>query len=93
MPKRSRPRTRRRCRSSHSAIAKLAAQSLEHALLMLLPQVWNHFGVAVLDEAMPARFELGSLLQVVEEFPIEDRHHIPFLVRDRLLAIRQADNA
>ena len=72
---------------------KLPAQPLEHPFLMLFPQVRNDFGVAVGDEAMPARFQLGPPFDVIEQFAVEDDEDAPVLIGDRLLSIRQADNA
>jgi hypothetical protein len=72
---------------------KLPAQSLEHSLLMLLPKMRNDFGVAVLHQSMPARFQFSTLLKVVKQFAIEDHDDASVLIGHRLLAIRKANNA
>ena len=72
---------------------KLPAQPLEHSLLMLLPKMRDDFRVAVLHQAMPARFQLRPLFEVVEQLAIEDHDDVRLLIGHRLLAIREADDA
>ena len=60
--------------------------------MTLFPKVRNDFGVAVGDESMSARLQLASLLDVIEQFAVEDDRHAPVFIGDRLLAIRQADD-
>ena len=71
---------------------ELASQALEHPLLTLFPKVRNDFGIAVRDQAMPARFQFCAFLRIVEELPVKDHGHTSVFVGDRLLAIRQADD-
>jgi hypothetical protein len=42
---------------------------------------------------MPVGFQLGARFKVVEELTIKDYCHTPVFVGDRLLAVRQADDA
>ena len=61
--------------------------------LMLFPKMRNDLRVAVRDQAMPARFQLRALLEIIEQLAVEDHEDAPVLIGDRLLAIRQADDA
>ena len=60
---------------------------------MLLPKMRDDFRVAVLYQAMPARFQLRPLFEVVKQLAIENHDDVPLLIGHRLLAIREADNA
>ena len=71
---------------------ELAPQADEHFFLTLFPQVRNDFGVAVGDEAMPARLQFVSLFDVIEQFAVENDRYAPVFIGDRLLAIRQPDD-
>src|SRR5580765_8260822 len=53
----------------------------------------NDFRVAVLHQAMSARFQLRPLFKVIKELAIEDHDDVPILIGHGLLAIREADNA
>jgi hypothetical protein len=53
----------------------------------------DDFRVAVLHQAMPARFQLRPLFEVIKQLAIEDHDDVPLLIGHRLLAIREADNA
>src|SRR6202040_137512 len=72
---------------------ELAAQALEQAFVILFPHVWNDFRVAMRDEAMSSRYKLRMLFWVIEQLAVEDHKDAPVFIGDRLLAIRQADNA
>jgi hypothetical protein len=48
--------------------------------------VKNDFGVAVGCELMPARFQFGAQLNVIEDFAVEDNPQRAVLVSNRLLA-------
>jgi hypothetical protein len=54
--------------------------------------VRNDFGVAVGDESMSTRLEIASLLDVIEQFAVENDRYALVFIRDRLLAIRQPDD-
>src|SRR5688572_4540356 len=60
---------------------------------MFLPKMRNNFRVAVLHQAMPARFQLRPFFEVVKQLTIEDHNNILVLIGYRLLTIREADNA
>jgi hypothetical protein len=65
----------------------LAPQALEQALLIFFPKVRDNFSVTVSDEPMPARLELCSFFEMVEELAIEHYRYSSIFVGDRLLAI------
>ena len=73
-------------------MAILALEMLEHLLAVVFPQVRNQFGVGVRAEDVALRFERGSLFRVVEEFAVEDGPDGAVFVRDRLLAVGEADD-
>jgi hypothetical protein len=53
----------------------------------------DDFRIAVFHQAMPARFQLRPLLEMVKQFAIENHDDATILIRHGLLAIREADNA
>src|SRR4030095_7680773 len=72
---------------------KLSAQSFEHPLPALLPEMRNVLGIAVRDEAMPARFQVGSLFDIIKQLTVKDDKGAPVLIGHRLLPIRETDDA
>jgi len=53
----------------------------------------DHFGVRVGFEAMAARFQFGPQLDVIEDLAVVDDPQRAVLVRDRLLARGEIENA
>jgi hypothetical protein len=47
----------------------------------------------MLHQAMPERLQLCPLFKVVKQLAIEDHDDVRLLIGDRLLTIREADNA
>ena len=72
---------------------ELAAQLFEHPLLVVFPEVRDHFRVAVGAKLMAPAFKLGTPLGVVEQFAVEDDGNAAILIADRLPAVGQADDA
>jgi hypothetical protein len=72
---------------------ELAAQVLEHPLLVVLPAVGDDFGVAVGGEAVAAALQFGLHLGVVEQLAVVDDGDGAVLVADRLPAVSQPDDA
>ena len=72
---------------------ELAAQVLEHPLLVVLPGVRDDFGVAVGAELVAAPCQAGPGLGVVEQLAVEDDVHAVVLVADGLAAVEQPDDA
>ena len=93
IPNRSRPRCS--CRSLHipQRDRKLSAESRPDPFIVVFPKMRNDLGVAVCDEAMAARCEFRTSLDVVEQLAVEDHENAAVFVCHRLLAIRQSDNA
>ena len=60
---------------------------------MIFPEVRDDFGIAVRGEMMSAAFQLGALLDVVEQFAVVDDKDAAVFVADGLPAVRQADDA
>jgi hypothetical protein len=71
---------------------KLATQALKHPFAKILPQMREHFGIAVGPEAMAPSFQLSAQLRIVEELPIVNDGHAALFIADRLPAIRQSDD-
>src|SRR5262249_37699958 len=72
---------------------ELAAQLLQHALAVILPQVWDELRVAVRAELMAFRHQLGSCLRIIEQLAGEDDRDRAVFVVERLSPVRQADDA
>jgi acyl transferase domain-containing protein/NADPH:quinone reductase-like Zn-dependent oxidoreductase/acyl carrier protein len=72
---------------------KLSAEAFEHPELVFFPEVGNDFGIAGFFEVMPAFFEIAALLEMIEEFTIEDRRDTGGFVGHGLLSIGEADDA
>src|SRR5574339_28828 len=60
---------------------------------MVLVKVDDDFGVGTRVEAMPATFQLGAQLDVVEDFAVEDHPDGAVLVADRLVSAFDMDDA
>ena len=93
MPKRSRARITRRRRLIPQGQGELAVQMLEHAFLMVFPEMRNQLGIAMRGEAVSASFEHLLGFGIIEEFAVEDDLDRAILIADRLLAVGQADDA
>src|SRR5256885_957854 len=72
---------------------ELAADVLEHALAVLLPQVRQQFGVGVGAEVVALGLQGRLHLGVVEQFAVEDDPDRLVFVGDRLPAVAEADDA
>src|SRR5262249_11535676 len=72
---------------------ELAKHPLEHALLTLFPKMRYELGIAMRYKTVPTRFKFRAFLRIVKELAIEHHRHAPVFVCDRLLPIRQPDDA
>ena len=72
---------------------KLPSQPLPHPLAMIFPHMRNDFGVAMRNEPVSATLQVGPALDVIKQLTIKHHEDIPVLIRNRLLTIRQADDA
>ena len=72
---------------------ELPVQPLEHPFLQFLPAMGDDLGVGVSAEAVAAALQLGAGFGVVEQLAVVDDANTAVLVKDRLPAVRQADNA
>src|SRR5690606_19501779 len=72
---------------------ELPAELFPHALLVLLPQVRDDFGVAMSNQPVPPGLQFGTAFHMVEEFPIEDDEDVSLLVGHWLLTVGQANDA
>src|SRR5262249_22260804 len=70
-----------------------ARDALEHALAPLLPAVNEHLAVAARAEDMSGAYELVAKRLVVPDLAVVDGEHRPVLVRDRLGAALDVDDA
>ena len=70
-----------------------AVQALDEGGPLLLVEVDEDFGVGAGAEMVPLRLELGTEVGIVVDLAVEDRPHRAVLVRDRLPAIGEADDA
>ena len=72
---------------------ELAVQVLEHALLVIFPQVRDELGIAVRGEAVPLGLEPVLGFGIIEELAVEDGGDRAIFVVKRLLAVRETDDA
>src|SRR5437868_4636150 len=72
---------------------KLTANLVEHPLAVILPEVGKQLGVAVGAELVSAASQLRLLFRILEQFAVEDDGDRAVLVRNRLPAVREADDA
>src|SRR5262249_16521929 len=72
---------------------ELPAEAVEHSLFGLLPQVRNHFRIAMRREAMAASFQFRPQLRVFEQLAVENDVDALVFVRDRLPAVGYANDA
>ena len=68
-------------------------QVFEHALAVILPQMRDNLGVAMRGKTMTSPFEHLAGFGIIEEFAVEDDLDGMIFVANRLLAVRQADDA